>query len=422
VTVWRREGHGGAKRPCWDDPWATRLRGFSVSVNEKDERFLERALELAENGRGRTSPNPVVGAVIVRDGEIIGEGWHTGPGYDHAEVAAIKDAVSGHGHATSSGTSGQDEAVTRTVCGGTTMYVTLEPCCTQGRTPPCTSALIAGGFDRVVVGALDPSPAVDGKGAEILRKAGMRVDVADGLLGDRAKRQNDGLRKSTLRGLPFVTYKYAMSLDGRVATDSGDSRWISSEESRELVHRWRSWSDAVIVGAGTLAKDDPRLTVRNVTHERQPLRVALDRDLKLSQQANLVKTASEGPVLVVCGEGVDAQRRSEVEAWGVESVTVPLDGTGEPDPEKVCRLLSDREVQTALLEGGPRVAGAWWRAGLIDKVAAFVCPTMISGERPGGSLVGPGPDRVGDGKRLREVEVKQIGPDVLISGYSGGPF
>ena len=224
-------------------------------MNEEDKRYLERAMDLAENARGRTSPNPMVGAVIVRDHRVVGEGFHVGPGRDHAEVAAIKDARTG------------GEALT-----GTTIYVSLEPCCTYGRTPPCTDALTEAGFARVVVGAIDPSPDVNGKGIEILRAAGMQVEVSEGDLSHRAKRQNSGVRKAMVLGLPFVTYKYALTLDGRVATDSGDSRWISSDESRTLVHQWRSWSDAVVVGAGTMVADDPTLTARLVMGERQPLR------------------------------------------------------------------------------------------------------------------------------------------------------
>jgi diaminohydroxyphosphoribosylaminopyrimidine deaminase/5-amino-6-(5-phosphoribosylamino)uracil reductase len=391
-------------------------------VNKTDVSFMERALELAEKGRGCTSPNPIVGAVIVKSGELLGEGWHAGPGNDHAEVAAIKDVIVRRTRSGISAVSKLDLDTVRALCKGTTMYVTLEPCCTQGRTPPCTTALVAGEFSRIVVGALDPSPAVDGRGVQLLRRAGMQVDLAEGSIADRAKRQNQGLRKSTLRGLPFVTYKYAMSLDGRVATDSGDSQWISGEESRRLVHLWRSWSDAVVVGVGTVALDNPTLTARDIECAHQPLRVVIDRDLGLSHDTNLVKTAAESPVLVICGEGVDERRRVEVDTWGVESAAVPPDETGELDPEKVCRALAKRGVQTVLLEGGPRLAGAWWAAGLVDRIAAFVCPVIMSGERPGGPLRGPGANAVAQGKRLAEVEVTQVGPDVLISGFLEGPF
>lgn len=391
-------------------------------MDELDVNHLERAMALAERGRGCTSPNPVVGAVIVKAGETIGEGWHAGPGRDHAEIAAIKDTLQREGRPGFENKAELREAYVRQVCEGTTMYVTLEPCCTQGRTPPCTSALIAGGFGRVVVGSIDPSPRVNGEGLELLRSAGIQVELADGPLAHRARRQNDGLRKTVTRGLPFVTYKYAMSFDGRVATDSGDSQWISSLESRALVHQWRAWSDAVVVGAGTLAADDPQLTARGTEGARQPMRVVVDGALSLKRESNLVKTVNEGPVLVVCGTQASEQRRAEVQSWGVEMATVAGGDTGALDPEGVCRLLKGRGVQTILLEGGPRLAGSWWAAGLVDKLAAFVCPRVISGEAHRGPLRGPGVVAVEAGLLLQEVEVLRIGQDLLISGYTGGPF
>ncbi|MBN1629399.1 MAG: bifunctional diaminohydroxyphosphoribosylaminopyrimidine deaminase/5-amino-6-(5-phosphoribosylamino)uracil reductase RibD [Thermoleophilia bacterium] len=392
-------------------------------MSADDTRYLEQAISLAEQGRGCTSPNPMVGAVIVRGSEVLGFGYHVGPGYDHAEVAAIKDALRRAGRPFTDGpASAGAPAVARSVCAGSTIYVNLEPCCTYGRTPPCTDALISGAFARVVVGAVDPSPAVDGKGVEILREAGIQVDLAEGDIAHRAKRQNDGGRKAVIRGLPFVTYKYAMTLDGRVATDSGDSRWISSSESRALVHRWRAWSDAVVVGAGTLAADDPQLTARDVDCERQPLRVAIDRALGIKRESALVATVAEGPVVMICGAEVPGQRRAEVESWGVETVVVSPAGDGGLDPVEVGRYLVGREIHTVLLEGGPGLAGAWWRAGLIDRVAAFVCPRVAPGIENRGALRSCGPSSMSDASSLREVEVQQVGPDVLVTGYREGPF
>ncbi len=392
---------------------------------------MERAMALAEKGLGRTSPNPVVGAVIVSGDRIIGEGYHAGPWRDHAEVDAIKDALRRAGEQPVSGSDQPEQApAPREILAGTTMYVTLEPCCTYGRTPPCTSALIAAGFDRVVVGVVDPSPDVNGRGLQTLREAGVRVDVAEGELVRRLKRQNNGVRKSVLTGLPFVTYKYAMTLDGRVATDAGDSRWISGPESRELVHRWRAWSDAVMVGVGTLRKDDPRLTARTEAVERQPLRVVVDPELSITKEAALVGTAGEGPVLAICGPEVPADRRTEVEAWGVQTAVASSGeaggGAGQRsgglEPEAAARLLAARGVQTILLEGGPRLAGSWWAAGLVDKVAAFVCPQVFSGLENRAPLVGSGSQGIADSMRLREIEVERVGSDVLVTGYAGEPF
>lgn len=400
--------------------------------DRRDTIFMERAMDLAEKGLGRTSPNPVVGAVIVRGEEVIGEGYHAGPWRDHAEVDAIKDARRRAGERAGGRPTGPEQTPgLDEVLGGATMYVTLEPCCTYGRTPPCTSALIAAGFARLVVGVVDPSPAVNGRGVQTLREAGIQVDLAEGDIVRRLKRQNNGVRKSLLAGLPFVTYKYAMTLDGRVATDAGDSRWISSAESRVLVHRWRAWADAVMVGAGTLRRDDPRLTARGVEAERQPLRVVVDPELKITEETALVETAADGPVLLICGPGVPAARRSEVEAWGLQteaasSVRGKAGGAAHPggglEPKEVARLLAERGVQTVLLEGGPRLAGSWWAAGLIDKVAAFVCPQVLSGLENRSPFVGSGAQSVADSSKLLEVGVEQVGPDLLVTGYAGEPF
>ncbi len=393
-----------------------------MDLNELDIAYLERAIDLADRARGCTSPNPVVGAVIARGAEILGEGYHVGPGQDHAEIVAIKDALRRAGAPAEAVTGRRAGVDCRNVCAGTTLYVTLEPCCTYGRTPPCTEALVAAGFDRVVVGAIDPSPEVNGRGLDLLREVGIQVDLAGGSLALRVKRQNNGQRKAAMTGLPFVTYKYAMTTDGRIATDSGDSKWISSAESRALVYQWRAWSDAVVVGAGTMLADDPRLTAREVECRRQPLRVVIDQVLGLSRHSALVQSVGEGPVLAVCGEEVPKARRAEVESWGVDTVTVAVAKEGRLDPLAVGRRLVERGAQSVFLEGGPRLAGAWWAAGLIDKVAAFVCPLIVSGWEVRGPLRGDGAVRMEDVTRLREVEVQQVGPDVLLSGYTGEPF
>jgi diaminohydroxyphosphoribosylaminopyrimidine deaminase/5-amino-6-(5-phosphoribosylamino)uracil reductase len=213
-----------------------------------------------------------------------------------------------------------------------------------------------------------------------------------------------------------------MTLDGRVATDEGRSRWISSPESRELVHQLRAWSDAVMVGSGTVRSDDPRLTAREVDCDRQPLRVVLDGGLTLSREAALVRTVAEGPVLAVCGAEVVDARRAEVESWGVETAAVCRGKDGGLDPTEVARMLGARAIQTVLLEGGPRVGGAWWTAGLIDMIMAFVCPQMISGRENRAPLLGAGPVSMEQATRLRELEVRSIGPDLLMSGYVREPF
>lgn len=394
-----------------------------MGLSEKDQQYLERAMRLAELARGCTSPNPLVGAVIVKDDRVVGEGYHAGPWRDHAEVAAMRDALRRASPAQEDVSSQPAVAeLCRELCREATLYVTLEPCCTYGRTPPCTSAVIGAGFSRVVVGAVDPSPSVNGQGLALLQEAGIQVELAEGDLARRIKRQNDGMRKAVCTGLPFVTYKYAMTLDGRTAADSGDSRWISSEESRDLVHRWRSWSDAVAVGAGTMQTDDPTLTARAPGCERQPIRVVIGDSRGLTRGSSLVRTIEAGPVLVLCGPGVETCRRRELESWGLETVVVSAGEGSRPDPVAAARLLAARGIQTVLLEGGPRVAGAWWAAGLIDKVAAFVCPRVAPGLINRGPLQTAGPAEIREAAALVEVAVESVGPDVLVTGYVREPF
>ena len=383
-----------------------------MALTDTDRLYLERALDLAERGRGRTSPNPMVGAVIVAGGQVLGEGFHTGAGTDHAEVVALKDA--------------QQRAGSPDVARGATMYVTLEPCCHHGRTPLCTDALIAAGVVRVVVGAIDPSARIDGRGIGTLREAGVAVDVADGEIARRLRRQNDAFRKHAVSGLPFVTYKYAMTLDGHVATESGHSAWISGEESRRAVHLLRAEADAVLVGSGTLRADNPRLTARDVGAVRQPLRVVIDSRLRVTREAALIASAGDGPVLLVCSPTADPARIDEVRSWGVEVAVVdPSAGSltgGRPDPRAVARLLGGRDVQSVLLEGGPTLAAAWWAAGLIDCVLAFVAPVLSGGRAAPGPLPVPGTQRMDEALRLRDVEVATSGADARISGYLREPY
>ncbi len=365
-------------------------RGFLLSLDDFDIIYLSRALALAEKGRGCTHPNPLVGAVVVRDGQVVAEGYHAGPGLDHAEVAALKHI---------------DDAK------GATLYVTLEPCCNYGRTPPCTTALIRAGLARVVVGAIDPSPQVNGQGIAQLRAAGVEVDLAEGDIAVRCKRQNNGFRKAVATGLPFVSYKYAMTLDGRVASDSGDSRWVSGEESRALVHRLRCVADAVVVGAGTLRADDPLLTARGVGCRRQPLRVVVDGRLTIPRDAALVRSKAEGPVLIVCSHLVDDARRAEVESWGIETAVVGSDDDGEPLPAGV-EVRGDASVAGAVRAGARIRAGG--RSPGVSAPGGRTSggergPVGASGGRPeaGRKLVVGRADRPGHGLRLTTHHLRQ---------------
>jgi len=345
-----------------------------VALTGADRAYLDRCLDLAGRGRRTAAPNPVVGAVVVRDGRVVGEGWHERPGGHHAEIAALRDAG--------------DAA-------GATVYVNLEPCSHHGRTPPCADALVEAGVARVVVSMIDPTDKVNGAGIARLREAGVDVEVADGMDERRARRANAGWLTLALRGRPHVTYKAAVSADGRTAAAGAGRRWISSEESRVLVHEMRAQSGAVMVGSGTALADDPLLTARDChpPAERQPLRVVLDRRGRLPAAARLVRTASsEAPVLVVRAPGAGGISAPDVEAIECNGPAAALDELGR------------RRVAWVLLEGGATVATALLDAGLIDRVAVFEAPVEL----------GPGP-----GLFAREVELpavageRRIGPDML---------
>lgn len=360
---------------------------------------MQRALNLAETARGMTSPNPIVGAVIVRSGEVVGEGYHERAGADHAEVAAIKSAAGD--------------------TSGTTVYVTLEPCCHTGRTGPCTEALIKAGVSKVFVASLDPSAKVNGKGVEILRDAGIEVEVLNGLVAERARVQNEAFRKHAVTGLPFVVFKSAMSLDGKIATASGDSQWISSEDSRELVHGMRGYVDAIAVGVETAHIDDPMLTCRLAGDHQQPLRVVFDSSARLKPGSKLVSTAREFPTLVFVTPGADGARRQELAKSGVEVVEV-----GEMDghvsiSEALTHLGSREEpVQSLMLEGGPTLAASFVEAKAVDKVMIFIAPMIIGGSAAKTPVEGSGFNVLGESLELYRLTHESIGSDVLITAYS----
>lgn len=362
-----------------------------VSTAE-DLGFLDVAFTLALEGRGRVHPNPLVGAVLVRDGAVVGRGAHLGPGRPHAEVVALREAGP--------------------AARGATLYCTLEPCSHQGRTPPCADAIVAGGVRRVVIATQDPNPLVDGRGVARLRAAGIDVTVAEAEAGSRARDLNRAFVKYVGSGLPFVTYKAAMSLDGKVAAAGGDARWISGEESRSLVHRLRSEVDAVVIGAGTLRRDDPLLTVRAVTG-RNPTRVVLTRAGGLPHGARLFGSADAGPVLVLA-ERCDEGEAASLSARGV--VVERFDG----GLEGALRRLAERGLLDILCESGPRLFTGLLRAGLVDRVALFVAPRLIGAGAPG-LYDGPAPSRVTEALLIEDCRWRQIGADLLIEGSPRRP-
>lgn len=363
-------------------------------ATKRDARHLTRAIELAEQARGRTSPNPLVGCVIVREGRVIGEGHHEGAGHPHAERVALERC--------------------RSDPSGATMYVTLEPCCHEGRTPPCTDAIVAARIDRVVVASDDPTEKASGRGLGILRDEGITVELAGGEPAERARLVNQPFRKHAKTGRPQVVFKSAMTLDGKVATGTGDSQWISGEFSRARAHRWRAEADAVAVGVGTALSDNPLLTARVEGVWRQPIRVVFDSEARLPLTSQLVRTAPEEPLIVVTSRAASRGQTSALEAAGVEV----LRATGGTEADRVRDALHElgaRGVQSVLLEGGPHLAGAFLDAGEVDEVRLFVAPLVIGGRNARVPVEGRGVEALDAARRALSTEVDRIGDDVLIS-------
>jgi diaminohydroxyphosphoribosylaminopyrimidine deaminase/5-amino-6-(5-phosphoribosylamino)uracil reductase len=364
------------------------------TLTAQERPHLERALELAERGRGAVSPNPLVGAVVVRDGEPIGEGWHAELGGLHAERAALEDCRR-HGH---------DPA-------GATLYVTLEPCAHQGRQPPCAEAVLEAGVARVVIASDDPSEKASGRGPGILRDGGVEVAFVAGGEAAAARLLNQPFRKHARTGLPHVTLKLALSLDGHVATAGGDSRWISGEQSRALVHRWRGECDAIAVGIGTVLADDPLLTARGPETARQPTRVVFDSAARLPLTSQLLATVGESQLLVVASPEAERSRIAELKSAGAE-VVIAGGGTTADRVRSALADLGRRELTSLLLEGGPTLAGAFVEAGEVDEIRVFVAPLVIGGGRA--AVEGTGAATIADAGRALAVEAETVGEDVLV--------
>ena len=362
---------------------------------EQEAAWLRRALDLAEGGRGRVSPNPLVGAVIVRDEEAIGEGFHSELGGLHAERAAIEDCRA----------RGTDPA-------GCSLYVTLEPCAHHGRQPPCTEAILEAGISRVVYASEDPTDKASGRGPGMLRDGGVDVELAGGPEASAARLLNQPFRKRARTGRPLVTYKAAMSLDGRVASPTGDSRWISSVESRELVHRWRSECDAVAVGIGTALADDPLLTARIEGTATQPTRVVFDSQARLPLDSALVSSIDEAPLIVICAPEAASARRDGLERAGAEVIVAP-GRSPRARLESALDELGRRQIQDLFVEGGPTLAGALFDAGEIDEVRLFVAPVLVGAAQARAVLEGEGVARIAEGVRPLSVSFEEVGEDLL---------
>lgn len=366
--------------------------GTITSIEEAEHApFMRRALELAERGLGLVAPNPLVGAVVVSDGGIVGEGWHRGPGTPHAEAMALSEAAG--------------------LARGATLYVTLEPCAHRGRTPPCARAVVGAGIVRVVTAVRDPNPLVDGRGFGILHDSG--VDVREGVLARRGRRLIDGFAKHIRTGLPFVTLKMASSLDGRSAARDGSSRWITGEESRRDVHRLRAASGAVVVGAGTAVADDPSLTVRLDGYRgRPPVRVLVDGTGRTPSTGALFDRSA--PTLVAT---TARARPGSFESWREAGADVQVLGEERVSLGRLMAHLGrDRGIQAVLVEGGPTLAWSAVEEGIVDRLVLYLAAKLIGGNQAPGVLGGTGIRTIDEALSVRIDEMEMLGGDVRLVG------
>lgn len=371
----------------------------------QDIEYMQRAMELAENGRGFVNPNPLVGAVIVKDGRVIGEGWHRKYGCLHAEREALAACT-------------EDPA-------GSTMYVTLEPCCHHGKQPPCTDAVIAAGISRVVAGLPDPNPLVAGKGIAMLREHGIEVEC--GLLEADLRYQNRVFLKYITSGRPWVTMKWAMTLDGRIAASTGDSRWVSSEESRRYAHQLRAWNMAIMAGIGTVRVDDPLLNCR-IDGMRSPVRVIADSYASVSLSSQVVRTAHQYRTVVAYSGTPDPSRLAALADAGVEILQVDSGQAGDctqqraadvrkVDMDVLLSRLGKMGIDSVLVEGGAELDWSMVEAGLVDEVCCFIAPKVIGGSTAKGPVGGAGFPKMADAFPLEIESVTRSGPDILVHAF-----
>lgn len=361
-----------------------------------DHGYMQCALALALKGKGFTSPNPCVGAVVVKDDRIVGKGWHRAAGLAHAEVEALDDAGE-HGR-------------------NATLYVTLEPCNHFGRTPPCTHKIIHAGITRVVVGCVDPNPHVSGGGIAYLQQRGIQVD--SGICEQEAQTLiEEFVWYQKNQKIPFVILKCAATLDGQIATSTGDSQWITNPLSRARVHEIRHQVDAILIGSGTLHADNPSLTAR-IPHQQtqDPIRIILDTRLTIPENARVICQDSTAPTLVVAGPGAPEQNKQRLEKLGVKVVEVPLKN-GRLDLGQLMIRLGEMSIMSLLIEGGGRVAAGALQEGIVNKVLFFLAPKLLGGNDGVSVFHGAGPEKIKDAFELKQVGVERLGNDLLVTGY-----
>ncbi|HOB16736.1 MAG TPA: bifunctional diaminohydroxyphosphoribosylaminopyrimidine deaminase/5-amino-6-(5-phosphoribosylamino)uracil reductase RibD [Defluviitoga sp.] len=358
------------------------------------EIYMQRALELARLGWGTTNPNPLVGAVIVKNGEVIGEGYHKSAGEPHAEINALTQA----------GEKAEDSIV----------YVNLEPCSHFGRTSPCTDALIKAGVQEVVIAMQDPNPSVSGKGIKKLKQAGIKVAV--GILEEEAKKLNEIFIKYITSDMPFTIWKCAMTLDGKVATVTGDSKWITNEASREYAHWWRYRVSAIMAGIGTVLLDNPMLTVRlpNVKVEKQPIRIIIDSFGKTPLNYNVLDT-NQAPTVIATASNIERSRVENFKSKGVEVITTK--SKDRVNLSELMKELHNRQIDSVLIEGGPTLAASAIEEGLVDKAMIFIAPKFIGGKNAPSALGGKGVEKLKDAWNLKNVSIKHFQEDLLVEGY-----
>lgn len=363
-----------------------------MATPDVDEKYMALALELAEKGRGKVEPNPMVGAVLVKDGEIVGKGYHQVFGGAHAEINAIHEGG--------------------TNCRGATLYVSMEPCAHYGKTAPCVDAIIKAGIIKVVAAVVDPNPITSGKGIQQLKEAGIEVVV--GVMEMQAKRLNAPFFKLMQKELPYITVKWAMSIDGKIATHTGESRWITSDESRKYAHKIRGQMDGVLVGINTVVRDDPLLTCR-IEGGRNPKRIVVDNSALLPVNSRLLNTINEGEIIVAVSKNAQRNRVEKLEQLGCKIIQTK-DMNGRVDLKELFQRLGERKLTNILVEGGSRVITSVIEGRLADRVMVFVAPIIIGGAGAKSPVLGTGINKISEAAEIDEIEIKRFSNDIVIEG------
>jgi len=361
-------------------------------TSDAHEKYMALALELAEKGRGKVEPNPMGGAVVVKDGGIVGRGYHQVFGGAHAEIYAIHEG-------------GMN-------CRGATLYISMEPCAHYGKTAPCVDAIIQAGIKTVVAAVIDPNPITSGKGIQKLKEAG--VEVVVGVMEVQAKRLNVPFFKLIQKGLPYVTVKWAMSIDGKIATHTGESRWITCEESRKYVHKIRGQMDGILVGINTVMRDDPLLTCR-IEGGRNPKRIVIDSNALLPINSRLLNTINKGEIIVAVSKNAQLSRMEKLEQLGCKIVQTK-DMNGHVDLKELFQRLGEMKLTNILVEGGSRVITSVIEGHLADRVMVFVAPVIIGGEGAKSPVLGTGINKISEAEEIDEIEIKRFSNDIVIEG------